>query len=245
MPQKLTVEIINAAIAGFEQQKDRIEQQIADLRAMLPIGRIEAAITVNGSPRKRRGMSAAGKRAIAEAQRKRWAALKGQPEGKAPTPAPAKRKWRLSAAGRAAIIAATKKRWALKRALKPQQRRRHRPLRRLLARKVRLRLRQRRRRREPKYNRKLTSMVAAAVTGLLASSLLAMWASIGRFRLSTLPIDEFLGVLFWQLNPKLLTQRRYIVEVFWFKLISAMKPHHPFRRDTPDRMTGYRADTRK
>ena len=115
MPQKLTVEIINAAIAGFEQQQDRIEQKIADLRAMLPAGRIEAAITVNGSPRKRRRMSAAGKRAIAEAQRKRWAALKGQPEGKTPAPAPAKRKWRLSAAGRAAIIAATKKRWALKR----------------------------------------------------------------------------------------------------------------------------------
>jgi hypothetical protein len=116
MPQKLTVEIINAAIAGFEQQKDRIEQRIADLRAMLPAGRMEAAITVNGSQRKRRGMSAAGKRAIAEAQHKRWAALKGQPEGEAPAPAPAKRKWRLSAAGRAAIIAATKKRWALKRA---------------------------------------------------------------------------------------------------------------------------------
>lgn len=116
MPQKLTVEIINAAIAGFEQHKDRIEQQIADLRAMLPTGRIEAAITVNGSPRKRYRMSAAGKRAIAEAQRKRWAALKGQPEGEAPAPAPAKRKRRLSAAGRAAIIAATKKRWALKRA---------------------------------------------------------------------------------------------------------------------------------
>ena len=81
MPQKLTVEIINAAIAGFEQQQDRIEQQITDLRAMLPAGRIETAIMVNGSPRKRRKMSAAGKRAIAEAQRKRWAALKGQPEG--------------------------------------------------------------------------------------------------------------------------------------------------------------------
>ena len=116
MPQKLTVEVINAAIAGFEQQQDRIDQRIADLRAMLPTGRIEEAITVNGSPRKRRRMSAAGKRAIAEAQRKRWAALKGRSEGEPPAPARAKRKWRLSAAGRAAIIAATKKRWALKRA---------------------------------------------------------------------------------------------------------------------------------
>ena len=116
MPQKLTAELINAAIAGFEQQQDRIEQQIADLRAMVPAGRVEAAITVDGSPRKRRKMSAAGKRAIAEPQRKRSAALKGQSEGKTAAPAPAKRKSRLSPAGRAAIIAATKKRWALKRA---------------------------------------------------------------------------------------------------------------------------------
>jgi hypothetical protein len=60
-------------------------------------------------------MSAAGRRAIAEAQRKRWAVVKR--EAVAPEPAPAKKaKRKLSAAGRAAIIAATKKRWAAKRA---------------------------------------------------------------------------------------------------------------------------------
>jgi hypothetical protein len=122
MQQEPTAEIINAAIAGFEQQKDRIAQQIADLRAMLPGGRIEAAITVNGSPRKRRTMSAAGKRAIAEAQRKRCAAIKGQSKTtSAHTLARPKR--RLSTAGRAAIIAATKKRWALKRAAEAARKR--------------------------------------------------------------------------------------------------------------------------
>ena len=35
---KLTPEIITAAIEGFEQQKRRIDTQIAELRAMLPGG---------------------------------------------------------------------------------------------------------------------------------------------------------------------------------------------------------------
>jgi hypothetical protein len=55
-------------------------------------------------------MSAAAREKIAAAQRKRWAAAKGEV---GPT---AKPKRKLSEAGRAAIIAATKKRWAAKRA---------------------------------------------------------------------------------------------------------------------------------
>ena len=62
---------------------------------------------------------------------------------------------------------------------------------------MRLRLQQRRRRRKPKYNPKLTLMTAATVTGLLASGLLAMWVSMGRFGLSPLPIYEVPDVLFW------------------------------------------------
>ena len=36
MPTKLTPEIITAAIEGFKAEKTRIDQQIAELRAMLP-----------------------------------------------------------------------------------------------------------------------------------------------------------------------------------------------------------------
>jgi hypothetical protein len=61
-------------------------------------------------------MSAAGRKAIAEGQRKRWADSKRQPEQSQATPEAAKPKRKLSRAGRAAIIAATKRRWALKRA---------------------------------------------------------------------------------------------------------------------------------
>ena len=42
---KLTPEIIHAAIAGFEQQKHSIDIQIADLKAMLPGSRTEPAAT--------------------------------------------------------------------------------------------------------------------------------------------------------------------------------------------------------
>lgn len=105
---QLTQGIIDAAIEGFESQKRRIDEQIAELRA-LGNGHVVAA---TGAPKKR-GMSAAGRRAIAEAQRKRWAAAKGE----SITAKPAKKvKRKLSAAGRAAIIAATKKRWAAQRA---------------------------------------------------------------------------------------------------------------------------------
>jgi hypothetical protein len=112
MPTKLTPEIINAAVLGFEEQKRHIDSQIGELRAMLPSRGTEAASPPQAAKRQRRKMSAAGRKAIAEAQRKRWAASKRESEqSEAPKP-----KRKLSAAGRKAIIAATKKRWALKRA---------------------------------------------------------------------------------------------------------------------------------
>src|SRR5260370_22437509 len=61
-------------------------------------------------------MRAAGRKAIAEAQRKRWAAAKGQAETKAPIVAkPVKKRRVLSAAGKAAIVAALKKCLAIER----------------------------------------------------------------------------------------------------------------------------------
>jgi hypothetical protein len=116
MPTKLTNEIINAAIDGYEAHKSRIDGKIAELRAMLSGA---ATATTEAPKRKKRRLSAVGRRAIAEAARKRWAAAKQATE-----PAPqetAKPKRKLSAAGRQRIIAATKKRWAAVRAAKAQQ----------------------------------------------------------------------------------------------------------------------------
>jgi hypothetical protein len=113
--QKLTPEIITAAIDGFENQKRRIDAQIVELRALLTGGPAELAATPEVPRGKRRKMSAAARKRIGDAQRKRWAAPKKAAEPPAPEP-PSKSKRKLSAAGRKAIIAATKKRWALKRA---------------------------------------------------------------------------------------------------------------------------------
>ncbi len=110
----LTNDIIAAAIEGFEGQKARIDKQIAELRQLQRGESTEQAVSASATSRKGRTMSAAGRARIAEAQRKRWAALKGQ--SPAASTAKVQKKRRLSAAGRKAISDATKKRWALKRA---------------------------------------------------------------------------------------------------------------------------------
>jgi len=111
--QKLNVEILNAAIQGFETQKGRIDAQIAEIRQMLAVGRTGPGTATEPQKRKRK-MSAAARKRICDAQRKRWALSKSQsePSLKSVTPETPKKKRKLSAAGRRAIIAATKKRWA-------------------------------------------------------------------------------------------------------------------------------------
>ncbi len=115
MPQKLTPEIIIAAIAGFEAQKDNIDSRIAEIRSMLDGGRSEpAATTETAKPRKKR--SAAVRRRMALAQRARFAKLKQGSKPDAQTAKPKKRK--MSAAGRRVISLAAKKRWAAIKAAK-------------------------------------------------------------------------------------------------------------------------------
>jgi hypothetical protein len=112
-PQKLTPEIVAAAIAGFEAQKARIDGQIAALRAMLTGDPIPAATTAPAM--KKRTMSAAVRRRMALGQKARWAKIRGESQSPAPpAPAPAKPKRKLSKEGRAAIAVAMKKRWAAK-----------------------------------------------------------------------------------------------------------------------------------
>jgi|SRR6266481_3896784 len=111
--RKLNAEILNAAIQGFEVQKGRIDAQIAEIRQMLAVGRTERGIAAEPQRRKRK-MSAAARKRIGDAQRKRWAESKKQaesPSERATREAP-KPKRKLSAAGRKRIIEATKRRWA-------------------------------------------------------------------------------------------------------------------------------------
>src|ERR1017187_639199 len=111
--QKLTPEIITAAVLGFEQQKTHIDAKIAELRALLPGGSAETAATLEVPIRKRKKFSAASRRKMAMAQKARWAKLRGESE---PPEPPAKPKRQLSKAGRANIVAALKKRWTAKKA---------------------------------------------------------------------------------------------------------------------------------
>jgi|SRR5208337_3899367 len=114
MPKpEITNEILTAALEGFEAQRMRLDAQIAELKAVLSGDSTKPAGTA--APSKRgRTMSAAARRLISDAQKKRWAALKGHSESPSQNVIPAvpKKKRKLSAAGRRAIAEAAKKRWA-------------------------------------------------------------------------------------------------------------------------------------
>src|ERR1017187_903695 len=95
---KLTPEIINAAVEGFEQQKLRIDAQIAELRAMFHGGPTATAATPELPKGKRRKMSAAVRKRMGDAQRKRWAESKKSSEPSSPVaPEVPKPKRKLSA----------------------------------------------------------------------------------------------------------------------------------------------------
>jgi hypothetical protein len=115
---KLTNEILIAAIDGFESQKRRIDEQIAELRAMLRGSRTETASTPEVRPAKRRKISAAARKRMKEGQQRRWAKIRREAESPSETATtePVKPKRRLSATGKANIVAALRKRWAAKKA---------------------------------------------------------------------------------------------------------------------------------
>jgi hypothetical protein len=115
MPKRMTDEIINAAIDGFAAQKARLNQQIAELRAMLNDGQGHSAATPESAPTKRRKFSAAARRRMREAQRQRWARIRKPSEPAGSAKRESKPKRRISKQGLKNIIAATKRRWALRR----------------------------------------------------------------------------------------------------------------------------------
>lgn len=95
-------DLLQAALAGYLHHLGEIDQRIAELRARLG-GTAIAAV----APLKRHTMSAAGRRKVAAAQKKRWAAVK---QAKAE---PAKPRRKMSAAARKRIGDAARKRWAV------------------------------------------------------------------------------------------------------------------------------------
>jgi hypothetical protein len=115
-------EFLAAALIGYQQRRAEIEGKIAELRLQLG-GRwssVPAGSSDGMRPLRKRTMSAAGRKRIAEAQRKRWQAFhQAQEPAAAKKAAPAAR--RMSAAGRKRIAEATKERWAAFRKAKKAQ----------------------------------------------------------------------------------------------------------------------------
>jgi len=97
---------INELSIGDLKKAVVIKEKIAELEQEL--ASLLGASSSSPGPKRKGGMSAAGRARIAAAQKKRWAIINA---GKTtPTSKPAKRK--MSAAGRAAISRAAKARWA-------------------------------------------------------------------------------------------------------------------------------------
>ena len=122
MPPKLTDEIIDAAIQGFEQQRAQIDQRIAELRGMRSGNHGSPAAVSGAAPPKKRKFSADARRRMREAQQRRWAGVRGTsetaPKSEAAAAKPAKHRRKMSAQGRKAIAEATRKRWEAFRAAK-------------------------------------------------------------------------------------------------------------------------------
>ena len=119
MPQKLTDDLIEAAIEGYESQKVRIDQKIAELRSMRSGNHTGTAAEPEAEPRKLSKFSAAARKRMALAQKARWAKIKGESTDQpATTKTSAKPKRKMSAKARRAIGEATRKRWEAVRAAK-------------------------------------------------------------------------------------------------------------------------------
>jgi hypothetical protein len=89
--------LLAMALVGYEAEKSKINAAIAEIRARL--GGQASAADGQPAPRKRT-MSAAARRRIGAAQRKRWAAVKkSQASGKSAAK-PASKKRKMSAAAR-------------------------------------------------------------------------------------------------------------------------------------------------
>jgi hypothetical protein len=109
--------IIEAAIVGFERQKEGIDKLIAELRAQLDgASASKANVAQSTTPAKtRRRISAAGRKRIAEAQKARWALQKkAAPAKKAALATKTTPKRKLSPAAKAKLVENLKKARAAK-----------------------------------------------------------------------------------------------------------------------------------
>src|SRR5215831_4682863 len=98
MAHQLTTEILNAALENLTSKRQQIDEQITEIRRMLGNTTNGASAPAEAAARKHR-ISAAGRRAIAAAQKRRWAEKKAA-SGETPAAGTKKPKRELSAEGR-------------------------------------------------------------------------------------------------------------------------------------------------
>ena len=112
-------QMLRAALVGYQYQLSYIASKMAEIQKQIGGKHVSASAEPIV---KRRALSAAARRRIGAAQRKRWAAFHAAqgPTAKAVPARAAKRagKRRLSAEGRRRIAEAAKKRWSAIRAAK-------------------------------------------------------------------------------------------------------------------------------
>jgi hypothetical protein len=75
---KMDQEVLRMALVGYETECEKIDGKMAAIRALLGGRSTKPSLVEEPVPvRKRRKMSAAARRRIGDATRKRWAALRG------------------------------------------------------------------------------------------------------------------------------------------------------------------------
>jgi len=73
---ELTAEVAGAVVEALERKSQEIEAKIAELRSLIDQGGGAIPTGSTGHARKKRSFSAAAKKKMAKAQRKRWAEKK-------------------------------------------------------------------------------------------------------------------------------------------------------------------------
>jgi hypothetical protein len=122
---QLTVQQLRQA-ANLKEQIESLEKQLSQLLGSTQKS-AAAPVAAKDAPKKKGGMSAAGKAKIVAAQKARWAKVKAAKAAVKPTATatkvaviakPVKKKFTMSAAAKAKISVAAKARWAKVKAAK-------------------------------------------------------------------------------------------------------------------------------
>ena len=101
------VSILEAALIGYRVSLEKLNERIADIRQELGGGFRKAAVSITTDGAKpKRNISAAARRRIAQATRKRWAAYRAAKTATAKKSAPRRT---MSAATKAKLVANLKK----------------------------------------------------------------------------------------------------------------------------------------